>query len=200
MVFLYEHGKLLYKGRLMLPKDCSLIPTILREYHNSPIGGHSGEDKTICRIAYFYWLGMRKRVVEWVKECEVCQKHKNLNMSPAGLLLQPIALPSLVWKDLTMDFIEGLPRSHGMDTILVLVDRLSKYAYFISLQHPFTARGVAELFLEEVVRLHGVPRSIISDRDKVFMSHFWQELFKLQGTELRHSTAYQPRLMVSRRL
>lgn len=134
---------------------------------------------------------MRAAVAKWVQECEVCQKNKTLTMSLAGLS-QLLALPNQVWEELTMDFIEGLPKSDGMDIILVVVDRLSKYAHFIPLKDSFNARLVAELFIKEVVRLHGIPKSIVSDRDKVFVSNFWKELFKLQETDLQHSTAYHP--------
>lgn len=91
-----------------------------------------------------------------------------------------------------MDFIEGLPKSAGMTTILVVVDRLTKYAHFLALKHPFTAQSVAELFNKEVMRLHGIPEAVISDRDRVFLSNFWRQLFKLQGTRLKFSTAYHP--------
>lgn len=112
-------------------------------------------------------------------------------MTPTGLL-QPLKTPEVVWNEITMDFITRLPKSKGFDAIFVVVDRLSKYAHFALLKHPYTAKSVADVFVREVVRLHGIPISIVSDRDPIFMSSFWQVLFELQGTKLYMSSAYHP--------
>lgn len=102
--------------------------------------------------------------------------------------MQPIPILEVVWGDISLDFISGLPRSQGFDVILVIVDRLSKYAHFLSLKHPYTAHTVAEVFICEVAKLHGFPKSIISNRNPLFLSKFCSELFCLQGTTLRMST------------
>ena len=138
-----------------------------------------------------YWEGMKKEIKRWVDECSVCQQNKYQALSPTGHL-QPFPIPFQIWDDLTMDFIEGLLKSEGFDAIMVVVDRLSKYAHFSPLKHPFTTKSVAAVFVKDIVRLHGMPRSIVSDRDKIFLSHFWTELFRLQGTLLSRSTAYHP--------
>ena len=91
-----------------------------------------------------------------------------------------------------MDFIDGLPKAVGHEVIFVVVDRLSKYAHFLAIKHPYTAKTLAAVFVKEVVKLHGYPRSIVSDRDRVFISNFWNELFRLAGTKLHRSSAYHP--------
>lgn len=190
--FTLEHGQLRHKGRFVLPKTSSFIDVLLNEYHDSPIGGHAGENKTYSRLATnWFWEGMRKRVAAYVKACGVCQKQKTSTLQLAGLL-QPLPIPSQIWEHISLDFVEGLPMSQGKNSVLVVVDRLSKYAHFIGLKHPYTASSVAAVFVREIVRLHGYPTSIVSDRDKIFLSHFWRELFKLQGTQLKRSTTYHP--------
>ena len=97
-----------------------------------------------------------------------------------------------MWTDISMDFIEGLPSSKGKSTILVVVDRLTKYAHFCAVRNPYAAASIAQIFIENIVKLHGMPRSIVSDRDRIFTSKFLTELFQLQGTKLKISTAYHP--------
>lgn len=134
---------------------------------------------------------MKQDIIKYVAECDVCQRNKNETVAMPGLL-QPLPIPTRLWSDISMDFIEGLPSSTHKTVIMVVVDRLSKYAHFIPLTHPYTATTVAQAFLDNVFKLHGMPSSIVSDRDPIFTSKFWQELFRLQGTTLSMSTAYQP--------
>lgn len=134
---------------------------------------------------------MCRTVKEFLQQCTICQQYKTDCMKPAGLL-QPLPIPAQIWTDVSMDFIEGLPPSNGHTVIMVVVDRLTKYAHFVALKHPFTAIIVAKAFVANIVRLHGIPTSIVSDRDKVFISSFWQALFQLQGTKLCMSSSYHP--------
>ena len=188
--FAITNKVLLYKGRYVLAKSSPFIPILLREYHDSPLGGHAGKLKTYLRLAgEGFWEGMRRQVTRYVKECQVCQQAKTSNLPR---LLQNLPISTQVWEHVIMDFIEGLPKSEGVDTILVVVNRLTKFGHFVALKYPFTALNVAAKFVKEVVRLHGFPTSIVSDRDKVFMSIFWREMFRLQQTHLLRSMAYHP--------
>lgn len=134
---------------------------------------------------------MKMDVDNFVKQCQICQQAKHENTDSVGLL-QPLPIPQGAWQDLSMDFEEGLPYSAGSNAILAVVDRFTKYSHFIPLKHPFTAQGIAQLVLDSVVRLHGMPKSIVSDSDKVFTSTFWKTLFSLSDTKLLMSTAYHP--------
>ena len=96
---------------------------------------------------------------------------------------------------MSLDFVEGLPVSRGMNYVLVVVDKFSKFSHFVPLKHPFTAVSVAKVFLQQIYRLHGMPTTIISDRDRIFTSHFWKALFSMAGVSLSMSTAYHPNPM-----
>ena len=119
--------------------------------------------------ASFYWVGMKADIQRFVDHCGVFQKNKHSNLAPTGLL-QPLPIPNIFWEDISMDFIKGLPLSKNVDSILVDIDRLSKYGHFISLHHPFSLNSAASLFIMEIVRLHGFPKSILSDRKKISKS------------------------------
>lgn len=123
--------------------------------------------------------------------CQQCQQSKVETMSPAGLL-QPLPIPTKVWNDISMDFIGGLPRVVKHDTIFVVVDRLTKSAHFILLGHAYSASEVAHSFINNIVKLHGFPETIVSDRDKIFLGQFWKTLLKQSGTTLKYSTAFHP--------
>ena len=132
------------------------------------MGGHSGILPTYFRVKQlFSWQGMKTDVENFVKQCAICQQAKHELCKYPGLL-QPLPIPKGPWQSFSMDFIEGLPKSEGYSSILVVVDRFTKVSHFIPLKHPFTAAGVAKAFLQNVVRLHGLPLPIVSGRDKVF--------------------------------
>lgn len=190
--FAMQEGILRYKGRVWIGNDTETQQHLVQTLHASAAGGHSGFHATYNRIKrLFAWHGMKQQVKDFVRNCMICQQAKTERISPAGLL-QPLPIPKKPWAVVSLDFIEGLPRSGGFDTVLVIVDKFSKYAHFIPLAHPFTALQVAKLFMKEIFRLHGLPLALISDRDKVFTSKVWQELFKLCLTEIRLSSAYHP--------
>lgn len=164
---------MLYRnGCLAIPSRSPFIPNLLEQFHSSDIGGHEGALKTFKRLTQeVYWRGMHKDVVNYMKGCQVCQENKYATLSPAGLL-SPLPIPQKIWADISLDFIKKLPLSKGFSVILVVVDRLSKYAHFIPLKHHFNAKYVVEIFVKEVVKLHGFSETVVSDRDTIFLSHF----------------------------
>ncbi|KAL4377359.1 hypothetical protein GQ457_02G020790 [Hibiscus cannabinus] len=188
-----EHnGVLLFHGRIVVPHEIALRSLLLREFHSSRLGGHAGITRTHHRLsANFFWPSMRKDVTEFVRNCQVCQRMKSEHLAPAGLL-QPLPIPQQVFEDISLDFIVGLPPSHSKEAILVVVDRLTKYAHFFALPRHFDSKYIAQILVQGVIKLHGIPKSMVSDRDRIFVSELWSELAKLQGTELCLSTTYHP--------
>lgn len=134
---------------------------------------------------------MNIEVIKKVSECDTCQRVKTENVLSPGLL-QPLPIPEMSWKDIAMDFIEGLPKSGCMEVILVVVDRLIKYGHFLAHKHPYTVQDVAETFLKDIYKLYGLPKTIVTDRDSIFTSQLWQQLFKTMGNKLNMSTSYHP--------
>jgi hypothetical protein len=126
-----------------------------------------------------------------VVEFDVFQHNKGEKVKSLGTL-QPLPIPPAIWQDISMNFIAGLPKSGNKLVIMVVFDCLSKYAHLCSLQHPFTTSIVSQRFMDQVFKIHGMPHSIVYDREPTFTRNFWKEPFKLQGTQLHLSTTYHP--------
>jgi hypothetical protein len=186
-LILYDHK------RVYVPDVVALKTKLLEEYHDSKLAGHVGIDKTIenlCRT--YYWPNMYIDTKEYVRTCLTCQRTKAVNRKKAGLL-QPLPIPPKRWHTVTMDFIVQLPKTkNGNDAIYVNVDKKSKMGHFVPMKTTATAPEVALLFFREVVKHHGVPKIIVSDRDSKFTSSFWNSLWELLDTKLAMSTAFHP--------
>jgi hypothetical protein len=134
---------------------------------------------------------MKQDIHDFFVESDVCQCNRGEIVKYLGTL-QPLLIPPAIWKDISMDFITVLPKSGNKSVIVVVVDHFSKYAHLCALQHLFTTSTVAQIFMDQVFKLHGMPHSIVFYCDPTFISNFWQELFKLQGTQLHLISAYHP--------
>ena len=140
----------------------------------------------------FWWHGLKKDVAEFVAACLVCQKAKVEHQRPSGEL-QPLDIPEWKWDSISMDFVTGFPMTQThCDAIWVIVDRLTKSAHFLPINIEYSLEKLTSLYIKEVVRLHGIPSNIVSDRDPRFTSRFWESLHKALGTKLRLSSAYHP--------
>ncbi|GKV33019.1 hypothetical protein SLEP1_g41575 [Rubroshorea leprosula] len=179
-------------NRLYIPKWENLRRELMKECHDSRWAGHPGIKRTMALVEeLYYWPRMRDDVEAYVRTCLVCQQDKIEQRQPGGLL-EPLPAPERPWECVTMDFISALPRSEGCGSILVVVDRFSKYGTFIPAPRDCKAEEAARLFFKHVVKYWGLPRTIISDRDPRFTGKFWRELFKLMGSDLHFSTSFHP--------
>ncbi|KAK5775382.1 hypothetical protein PVK06_043266 [Gossypium arboreum] len=182
-----------FKSRLCVPKNSELISIILNEAHCSQMAIHPGSTKMYNDLKRrFWWHGMKRDISDFVSRCLICQQVKAEHQVPSGLL-QPITIPEWKWDRVTMDFVSGLPLSASKkDAVWVVVDRLTKSAHFVPVRTDFSMDKLAELYVSQIVRLHGVPISIVSDRDPRFTSRFWKKLQEALGTKLHFSTAFHP--------
>jgi hypothetical protein len=187
-------GFILYHGsRVGIPADPRLQTRILQECHDAPTGGHLGVEKTMEQVKRrFYWPGMDDTVRRYVTSCDACQRNKPSQQAPMGPMM-PLPIPTRPWQQVSMDLITQLPRSRsGHDAIVVFVDKLTKMVHYSATTTTVSAPQLATLFMRDVVRLHGVPESILSDRDPRFTAHFWRAFWAQLGTTLTMSTAYHP--------
>lgn len=181
-----------FKRRVWVGNNVQLQQQILANLHASAVGGHSGIQVTYQRVKQlFAWPGLRKCVHDFVQSCDTCQRAKPEHVAYPGLL-QPLQIAEHAWQVISMDFVEGLPCSASYNCIFVVVDKFTKFAHFLPLRHPFTSIIVAQLFMNTIQCIHGLPQAIVSGRDRVFTSNLWKELLLRAGTQLRMSSSYHP--------
>ena len=188
-------GVLQYQGLPYVPEI--IRSEVISRHHDDPLVGHFGIDKTRELVGRkYYWPSLRKDVKNYVKGCDVCLASKAVRHKPYGDL-QSLPVPTHRWKDLSMDFVTGLPLSadwkgNSYDSILVIVDRLTKMVHYEPVKVTIDAPGLAEVIIDVVVRHHGLPDSIISDRGAIFTSKFWSSLYYFLSIKCRLSTAFHP--------
>ncbi|GJX26826.1 putative reverse transcriptase domain-containing protein [Tanacetum coccineum] len=188
-----DDGEIYFFDRIWIPSVGGVRKLIMDEAHTSRYSVHPGADKMYYDLRDLYWWpGMKRDIAEYVSRCLTCSKIKAEHQKPSGFLQQP-EIPEWKWEKLTMDFITKLPKSSsGYDTIWVIVDRLTKSAHFLPIREDYKTEKLAKIYVNEIVARHGVPVSIISDRDGRFTSHLWQAFQEALGTRLDMSTAYHP--------
>jgi hypothetical protein len=190
---LRDDGTCYFMDRIWTPKHGGFRDVVMNEAHSTKYSVHPGSDKMYLDLKKLYWWpNMKADIATYVSKCLTCAKVKVEYQKPSGLLQQP-QIPEWKWEGIAMDFITKLPRTPaGYDAIWVVVDRLTKSAHFLPIKETDKMEKLTRTYLKEIVRLHGVPISIISDRDSRFTSRFWQSLQKSLGTRLDMSTAYHP--------
>ena len=186
-------GVLRFRGRVCILEDLELKGMILEEGHKSRFSMHPGMTKMYHDLKEsFWWLDMKQDVARYESSCLTCQKAKAEHQRP-GWMLQQLEILEWKWDSIAMDFVTHLPRTvRSHDAIWVIVDRLTKSAHFLVVNLRMSMAKLAQLYISEIVKLHGVPSSIVSDRDPRFTSRFWQTLQDAMGSRLAMSSAYHP--------
>ncbi|MBW0529962.1 hypothetical protein O181_069677 [Austropuccinia psidii MF-1] len=183
---------LLFKERVVVPRNEEMQLNILQKHHESPLAGHPGQEKTLKLIKRdFYWAGMNKFIKDYVSSCQQCSRNKNIHHKNFGLL-NPLQILSGPWNSLSMDFITQFPLSNNFYSILVVVYRFSKMSIFIPAYGTITALDLSQIFINHVFSKHGILASIISDRGSLFVSSFWTKLCQNLKISKDISTAFHP--------
>jgi hypothetical protein len=186
-----EGGLLFYQGQIVVPDNEDLKRDLIVTFHDSPIAGHPGQQRTLELISQkYYWPRMRAKVFRYVETCETCQRIKCPKTTP--IPVQPLEIPTRPWQHISYDMIVGLPMDGGKDAILVVVDSFSKYGIMIPCSSKIMARGIADLFLENVWKRHGFPEKTVSDRGSIFNNKFTKALYERMGIKAHFSSAYHP--------
>jgi hypothetical protein len=188
-----DQGILWFNDRIVVPKDAEVCEQILDEAHLSRYSIHPRSTKMYQDLKqHYWWTKMKIKIARYVARSDTCRCVKAIHMKTAGPL-QSLLIPTWKWEDISMDFIVGLPKTaKGFDSIWVIVDRLTKIAHFLPVKTDHPVVVYAQLYIACILNLHGIPKTIVSDRGPQFVSKFWKELHKSLGTKLLHSLAYYP--------
>ncbi|QRW22942.1 Retrotransposable element Tf2 protein [Rhizoctonia solani] len=187
----WEEDLLWYQGKLVVPDSEPLKEKLLREFHNSPLAGHPGQQRTLELVSRSYWWpGMKSSAKEWVECCPTCQANRQAH-APA-IALKPLEVPPFPFHTISYDFITGFPKLQGHDAILVVIDSFSKFGHFIPTSKKVTARGLADLFVSHVWKLHGLPVKTVLDCGTTFTGKFLRALYQRLGVKPAFSSAYHP--------
>jgi hypothetical protein len=188
-----DQGVVWFNNRIVVPKNKEVRQQILDEAHLSRYSIHPGSTKMYQDLKqHYWWTKMKIEITRYVARCDTCKRVKAIHMKAAGPL-QSLPIPTWKWEDISMNFIVGLPRTtKGYDSIWVIIDRLTKIAHFLPVKtdHPVTI--YAKLYIARILSLHGVSKTIVSDRGPQFVAKFWEALHNSLGTKLLHSSAYHP--------
>jgi len=187
-----EDGVAYMEGRIYVPNNKELIEEILKRYHDPADIGHPGQHRMLELLKRIYWWpGLKEDVKRYVQGCFKCQQNKVQHQKKAGELY-PLEIPQGPWQEISIDIIGPLPKSNGMDAIVVIVDRFMKMIHLKATMTNVSSEGIAKIYRDDIWKLHGIPRKILSDRGPQFASKFMEEFTKALGTKRQLSMAYHP--------
>ena len=189
----WEEDKVAYwEGRVYMPNNKELREEILREHHDPADVGYPGQLRMMELLKRTYWWpGLKEDVKKYVQGCFKCQQNKVQHQKKAGEL-HPLEIPQEPWQEISIDIIGPLPKLNGMDAIVVIIDRFTKMVQLKATMMNVSSEGIAKIYRDDIWKLHGIPRKILSDRGPQFASKFMEEFTKVLETKRQLSTAYHP--------